>query len=291
VKLDGPVPGVPGATIREVAVLPDQLPNAQPTGLFGQAIKGQLLLDVPNVGRYLVRDGMTIDIAPAKDADPGLVVLHALGSARGAIIHQRGEFPLHAATLVPPGGLGAFAICGNSGAGKSTLATELSRRGWALVADDTTRVTWTDNQALAWPSLDSIKLWQESCELFGIDSSKLKRVSAQLEKFYLHVPARDEPVILAAIVELAPEGPEHPRDVVGAKKIARLLAHTFRPGHVRPLGQLSAHVAILEKIAGACRVLEVRGGKGRPIAQLANEIEHFADQNGHFRIPQTEPLA
>ena len=66
--------------------------------------------------------GATIDVATVPGADAGAVELFLNGSARAALIHQRGELPLHAATLLPPAGGGAVAISGTSGIGKSKFA-------------------------------------------------------------------------------------------------------------------------------------------------------------------------
>lgn len=211
--IDGPVSGIPGANIRRVKGLSEHLPGGEPAGQYVEAMPGQLLITVPGVCRCLVRDGLSIEYAPEPDADPGAVILFLNGGARGALIHQRGELPLHAATLVPPGGDTALAICGASGAGKSTLAAELSRRGWLLVADDTTRVTWRETHAIAWPSRDSIKLWRDACDANDMDVAGLERVTAALDKYYLHAPTLNRPVRLAAVCELLFEG-QQPRNAL-----------------------------------------------------------------------------
>jgi hypothetical protein len=176
-----PMPGIPGAVIRQIDHLPETLANAVEADEYVQVRLGALLLNVPGVGRFLARNGSLIEYAPDADADRGKVALFLHGSARGALIHQRGELPLHAATLGPPGRETAVAICGKSGAGKSTLAAELSRRGWILVADDTTRVTQDAANILAWPSRDSIKLWKDACEAAGIDIGGLVRIANDIE--------------------------------------------------------------------------------------------------------------
>ncbi|HEY0105339.1 MAG TPA: hypothetical protein VGB91_04590 [Rhizomicrobium sp.] len=269
----GPVPGIPDAVIRVVGDLPAQLDHAEAAGPQTQARAGALLLVVPGVGRFLVRDGMTIDLAVDPGADPGMVSLMLHGSARGALIHQRGELPLHAATLVPPGGSAAFAICGPSGAGKSTLAAALSRRGWTLVADDTTRVTWTGTEALAWPSRDSIKLWRDACETNGIDVAQLERVCAGMDKHYIRVPTRAEPVKLAAVIELRIDSPHDSVPSRGAEKMALLTRHTYRPAQIRPLGRVADYVDIVAKVAGACRFFFLGGARARPVQALADAVD------------------
>ena len=95
--------GVPGATIREVPFISDVLAGAVPAGEFSVARPGALLRVIPGLARFLVRDGLTIDVAIEPGADRDEVQEFLDGAVLGALIHQRGELPLHAATLVPPG--------------------------------------------------------------------------------------------------------------------------------------------------------------------------------------------
>jgi len=265
------VPGIPGATIRRGASLPEELAGAEAVGELSYARPGQLLFTVPGAGRYLARDGSIIELVEEENADAGKVQIFLNGTARGALIHQRGELPLHAATLVPPGGDAALAICGASGAGKSTLASELSRRGWLLVADDTTRVTWDGAQAIAWPSRDTIKLWRDACEARGMDCATLEQVMRDMDKYYLRVPAREEPVALACIVELVTQG--EPEAVVSAgDKMALISRNTYRPHHIRPLGKQQDHVRAVAQIASVCTMHRIAGGGALPVGELADAV-------------------
>ncbi|MEI9997238.1 MAG: hypothetical protein WDM91_21760 [Rhizomicrobium sp.] len=266
-----PVPGIPGAVIRRVDALPADLPGSAPAGPQMQAKPGQLLLVYPGIGRFLARDGAVIEFAHDDDADSGAIALFLHGTARGALIHQRGELPLHAATLVPPGGDRALAICGHSGAGKSTLAAELSRRGWTLVADDTTRVTWNGDHPLAWPSRDSIKLWKDACEAAGIDTAALEPVMKDMEKFYIHVASRDEPIRLGTILELAADATGSP--LSAGDKMALVSRNTYRPSHIVPLGTQNEHVRIVARIAAACVTLRLQSDRSRPVQALADAVE------------------
>jgi len=273
--LDRPVPGIPGAVIRRVGSLPAFLVDAGPAGQFASAKPGQLLLDVPCVARVLVRYGTNIDVAVNQNAAPGMVKLVLNGSARGALIHQRGELPLHAATLAPPGVSGAFALCGASGAGKSTLAAELSRRGWILVADDTTRVTWDGAHPIAWPSGDSIKLRRDACDANGLNIADLERVALDLDKYYLRVPARDEPVRLTTVIELLRDGQERQDTLSPGQRMSLLTRHTYRQSYIRPLGRLSDFVRMAAHVAGACRTVQLPGARVRPVRDLADAVEQM----------------
>lgn len=267
-----PVPGLPGATMRRVAQLPSELPDGVAAGPHASARPGELLAVVPGTGRFLARDGSTIEFTTEDDADHGMVALLLNGTARGALIHQRGELPLHAATLVPPGGDAALAICGRSGAGKSTLAAELSRRGWMLVADDTTRVTWDGTQAIAWPSRDSIKLWKDALDAAGVEVAPLRRVARDMEKFYIHVASRNQPVRLSWIVELTADGHTETSLSVG-DRMALVSRNTYRPGQIRALGMQREHVRIVAQTAASCTMWRLPGDRSQPVSAIADAVE------------------
>ena len=226
---------------------------------------------MPGVGRFSARDGSLIEFAHEENADRGYVLLWLNGTARGALIHQRGELPLHACTLVPPGAEQAVAICGPSGAGKSTLGAELSRRGWTLVADDTTRVTWDGSHAVAWPSRDSIKLWKDACDVAGIDTTELMRVAGNLDKYYVHVAARHQPIRLGTIVELTGNGDTNP--LTAGDKMALVSRNTYRPSQILPLGTQKEHVRIVARTAAACSMLRLPGERAMSVAALADQLE------------------
>lgn len=266
-----PIPGIPGANFVRVAERHVPLDGALPAGEHCSAREGLFLYAPPMIGSFLVSGGTRIEYCPAAAADPGLVDLVLHGTARGALIHQRGELPLHAATLVPPGGEGAIAVCGESGAGKSTLAAELTRRGWLLVADDTTRVEASSGTVLAWPSRDSIKLWRDACETAGLAVEALRRVSGEIDKYYVPVAAAAAPVRLTGIVEL--HAGETRTIADGGDRLAIVARHTYRPNLVAPMGLSGASFAIAARTANACQAWQLRAGRGASLSASADAFE------------------
>jgi hypothetical protein len=271
--LDGPVPGVPDARVWSVTDLPEHLADAAPAGNFTEAKPGELLIALPAIGRFRVREGVSIEVAPAPGADPGAVELLLHGRARTALIHQRGELPLHAASLVPQGGNEAVAICGASGAGKSTLAAELSRRGWRLLADDTTRVTCAEGGPLAWPGRSSIKLWRDACEAAGLDADGLEQVTRTVTKYYVPALARAEPARLGWVFELSRSETGGGALATLPEKMALLSRHAASSVQIVPLGCASRHVQIVAEVAKACRVVRLAGARATSPTLLADAIE------------------
>ena len=267
-----PVPGIPDAVFLRTDDVPLEIAGAEPAGLFAQAKPGQLLFSAPGIGRFLVSEGIRITYIDDRQADPGAVQLVLHGSARTALVHQRGELPLHAATLMAPGGVCTVALCGPSGAGKSTLAAELAQRGWLLIADDTTRLTWNGTAVLAWPSRGLIKLWRDACERRGLDTSVLEPVTRDLDKFYVPTPSYRGHMALSAVValdagEIEDTGMKH------VERMALIMRNTSRLSYVRPLHCQASHLAMASRVVTHCRFLRLSAAPRRAVATLANAIE------------------
>ena len=260
----------PGMAVRFVTRLPDRLSGSRRAGLCAEAIPGKLLLKIPGVARYLVYDGSNIDIAPERDADECDVQMFLAGAARAALIHQRGELPLHAAAIVPPSGH-AIAICGASGMGKSTLAAEFCRRGWFLLADNMSRVTCDGQAATACPERPFVKLWHDALKRAGWDVTEFHRLRRGMEKFRVPVAHCAEPVPVKTIVSLTLEqcgiG-----EIRGVARLAVLSGNTRAPHQIEPLGKMRDHVRIVQRIANAVKVLKLGGARAEPAAELADRI-------------------
>ncbi|HEY6577710.1 MAG TPA: hypothetical protein VIY09_00175 [Rhizomicrobium sp.] len=270
-SFDGAVPGIPGATIREVVELPEHLPDGTDTGPHTEAAPGALLFEIPRIARYLVRDGKTIDVAVAPGADRAAAALFLHGSARGALIHQRGELPLNAATVIAPNWQ-CVAICCPSAVGKSTLAAALCRRGWLLAADDIARISWNGTIAVAWPSHDRLKLWRDACERLGANADALEPVREGMEKFFLPVRAATTPAALSVAVRLsiAPEiGFE---EIALPERPALLFESTFRRRWIVPAARRADHARIVDQVARTCRGIVLSGARERPIEELADRL-------------------
>ena len=99
-----------------------------------RVVDGIFQLAIANVAAYEARRNGKIVVASAKGSDPEAVQRTLLGKAMAAVAYQRGELPIHAATIAVDGRL--IAIAGRSQQGKSTLANALVQSGYEVVSDD-----------------------------------------------------------------------------------------------------------------------------------------------------------
>ena len=149
---------VDGAVVRCPARIAD-LADATHAGVLWRGRRGRLLLDIPEVARYLVSDGQLIEVEPVPGADAAEVRRFLRMTPAAALYLQRGIPVLHASVALTPGGC-AVVLAGDSGAGKSVLLSALLHRGWRLLADDLAPVTLDEDRVpVALPTWPRIRQW------------------------------------------------------------------------------------------------------------------------------------
>lgn len=161
--------------------VPAELPGTLKRGVRFQAAADALRLQVDGVATYLVEQGRRITIDRAAQADDEDVRVFLLGSAIGALLHQRGDLVLHASAIEWDGE--AVVFLGRSGVGKSTLATAFRQRGRAVLTDDLCVVRpGAGGRMFAEPGFPQAKLWLDSLRQLEISPDGLRRIRNKLEK-------------------------------------------------------------------------------------------------------------
>lgn len=265
-------PGLDGVKVTEVASLSAILDGGTPVGPYSSARPGMLLRVVPGVGRFLALEGRRLEYWREPGALPGTVEAMLQGGVFGALIHQRGELPLHATTLVHPGRDLAVAVAGDSGAGKSTTAFALIRRGWVLLSDDLSRITLEDGKPTARPGRSHLRLLADACAHFGLDTGALTPVPHWPGKYQVELPRWDRPLRLAAMVVLRRSDGQFGLDrCTGAAAAAALAEQTYRAHYVAALGQTRRHFELIAGASAEVKVLRSRGRAG--VEEVAAAIE------------------
>ena len=219
----------PDVTIRLLKPLPGDLDTLE-NGNF-EVRPGIVRLAIPGVAQYRVEEGKSIFIEPVADASPDKIRLFLLGSAMGALLYQRGLFPLHGSAVETP--WGAMIFVGAQGAGKSTLAARFHRKGYRLLSDDVCAVAATDEGLRILPALAHFRLCGDAYERQGTPSG----ARFDVDKFV--VPMAEgycpDPMPLGAIHILSDHYAPSPRfDVVrGFDRVQRLLENLYRPHYLK----------------------------------------------------------
>lgn len=113
-------------------------------------------------GRFLVRDGLEIEVDPDPEAEDRVWRLSLFGPALGLLLIQRGLLVLHGGAVAWPGG--AVLLLGPGGSGKSTLTAELCRQGGGLLTDDVVAIDMDGPVPLVVPGVPILKLWPDAVD-------------------------------------------------------------------------------------------------------------------------------
>ena len=81
-----------------VGTTPTHLDHSLMLGDWIEGCAGQILLKIAGVANYWVHDGREIVVDAVNGASLEDVRIYLLGSAMGAVLHQRGLLPFHGST-------------------------------------------------------------------------------------------------------------------------------------------------------------------------------------------------
>lgn len=188
-------------------------------------------LAVPGVGQYLVEEGSRISIEPMAGTSQEEIRLFLLGSAMGALLYQRGLFPLHGSAVETK--WGAMIFVGTQGIGKSTLAAQFHRKGYRLLSDDVCAVASTPEGLEVLPAVAHFRLCADAYELLGCPQG----AQFNVDKFVVPMGDRycPEPIHLKAIHILADQEEGNPdfKLLRGFDRVQRLLENLYRPQYLQ----------------------------------------------------------
>jgi energy-coupling factor transporter ATP-binding protein EcfA2 len=213
-----------------------------------------LLLTIPNVARYLIRDGTDILVDAEADADQHDIAVYLLGSALGALCHQRGILPLHSAAIDVHDGCAAF--IGPSGAGKSTLAAALAARGHQVVADDVGFLQIDSHgSVIFWPGICRIRLWEDAVAALDWRGPGVEQEFRGYNKHLIPVPPPANPFTprrlrrVYYLTVASAESVASINEVQGTAAFEILMQNIYRPSYAEFMRRKPAAFAICTAIA------------------------------------------
>ncbi|MFG6149932.1 aldolase [Halobacillus sp. B23F22_1] len=210
----------------------------------------ECLFRIPNVAIFKIENGERIYFHAFEEAEEDQLRLYILGTCMGSLLMQRNILPLHGSAIEIDGK--AFAIVGHSGAGKSTTASAFLNKGFQLVSDDVIPVTVEEGVPMVTPAYPQQKLWQESLDGFGINSSGYQPIINRESKFAIPVQDKfySKKLPLAGIIELEKVDGEciqldHIEKLQGLHTIFN---HTYRNFMISRMGLLDWHFSVTAQI-------------------------------------------
>jgi hypothetical protein len=285
-------PGRPEVFIR-LGRVPAQLDEAEHVWRRNQLRGTEFLLTVPGVARYLVRGGKEIIIAPEPGAPPETLRLFLLGSAFGALLHQRGELLLHGSSVATD--QGAILLLGRSGHGKSTVAALLSRGGRRLLGDDKAVILRKGDNMLLYAGPQQSWLWRDAIDRMGIEESELagKRNGRDKYAWQAGPPVSNRPCPIYRIYELAFHESREPEmlPLQGPDAVRALMQNIFRRGIRRRMDGVEKCFQQCAHLAFRVPVRQLRRDKARHSPEHVLALIH-ADMEKPPGIPlrATDPF-
>jgi hypothetical protein len=256
---------------------PADLSGPRSKGVRFQAGKDEFLLRVDGVACYYVKNGSAITIMPEAGADEDDVLIFLMGSAMGALLHQRNTLVLHAGAIAVNGKSVVFS--GPSGIGKSTLAAGFHQRGYPFLADDVCAITIADGHPAVIPGFPCLKLWADCLKRLDADRDELKgiRRGKGLEKYFLPVEnVQAAPVPLQSVFILETTNTDTMEIVAlkGGEKIDPLIGNTYRRRLLDGLGGTRDHFTQCAAVAAKAAVYRtVRPRSGFLLDDLMDLVE------------------
>jgi hypothetical protein len=237
----------PGADARVADVVirrgsvPNNLEQAKQTGPTWQVTDRQVLLLLPGVARFLMTEGREIAVEPEGNGVDENFRIFLLGSAMGALMHQRGALVLHAGAVAVNGE--GVLFCGPSGAGKSSLVAALCASGYPLITDDVCLLhRGPSGRPMVSPDGRRLKLWADAIENLPLSAGSDIAVRPGIQKYWVEppTPALRTAVPIRAVYFLRVEAPPYR---IGIETLSVLEAvvlmrdNAYRPRLVRVLRQ------------------------------------------------------
>jgi len=246
-------------------------------------VDGALVLVIPEVARYRIEAGNRITVEPEPGVPERNVRLFLLGSAFGALLHQRGLLPLHA-NAIEIGGR-AVAFMGPSGAGKSTLAAWFHDGGFKLIADDVCVVSFgIDGCPYTSPGLPRLRLWIDALQRMGRDLQGLNRsfLGDEHEKFDVPMDAAflaRSRMPLAAIYLLDRGGEFSIVPLRGIEAADAIFANTYRGGYLaKTSGQKQHWDSAVRLVRGTPVFRAIRQWDPRALEEQCSRLLHHAQE-------------
>ncbi len=254
---------------------PDKIPSPATRGVLFQGTAHEFLLQVPDTGKIFVSGGCSIIIEKKPDAGWDDIRVFLLSSGMGALLHQRGLLPMHA-SAVEINGIVAL-LMGNSGAGKSTLAAGLSKKGARILADDISLIRHENNNPLIIPAFPQVKLWEDSLKKLKDSAENLKKVRAELGKYWKSITEgfQDQPKAANMAFLLSPVNRNEfsIAPVTGIEKFNVLKNNTYKFRFIHGSGLEKNHFSSISHLANGIIVYKIeRPSGGFELEQLVDLV-------------------
>ena len=230
-------------------------------GKFSQISPDDYFLDVPQVAKYYVQNGHTINIDKNDSASDLHIQAFLFGTIFANVLQYHGYLVLHGSAIQV--GDKAVIFSGESGTGKSTTAAAFIKRGYSLLTDDVVVLSPHKDGSFSLVSgPPRLKLWQSAIDKLGVTTDQMVPIANKLDKYELPV-AIDSSIGNNIQVSTFYELNSHLADDIqfkqidGINKLELLIDNTYRYRMLKPMGKLAEHLKFCTELSKQIRVYKV----------------------------------
>ncbi len=272
--------------------MPTSLERPTKTGAAFEVAINRVLITVPNVARFLVRDGNDIIIDPVEATADSEIRVFLMNSVFSALLHQRGVLPLSASCVQV--GESCVAFAGFSATGKSTLVAQLQQRQFPVISDDLSALSVAPTSgAIISPGFPQIRLWANAMEHLQLNVEEHQRSRPTLPRYDIpnsYRPAQGTLPLKRIYVLRETRGKETDRIVPiinMGDRLEVLVNYTKGYQQMKGLGGRAAHLKMCASMLGSVSVFELwRPWTHSSLPQTADDLtEHLSD------LQSSQPLA
>ena len=238
----------------------ESVTGAGAQGLYYQVDAQTCWFEIPNVTRFLIKQGRHITVEPFLGVDeaslrlflytvcfPLVLIYHNFVVFYGGALHWRGK---------------GIAFLANFGEGKSTLLASFLKRDYFLLSDD---ICVLNQDGFILPGFPSLQLHEDALKNADNQKNVLERIRPQLQKWF--VPVRkafySQPSLLKTVYIINPANRADfsLMPLVGLKKIYYLKKYTYNPVLVKGLGKDLLYFKQCAFLAARTSVIRVESAK------------------------------
>lgn len=263
-------------TIR-LGLVPKTLDGGKRKGVCFETAPGKFLFFLEEVGRFLAVDGKRIIYEAADGANEDDLRVFLLGSVIGALLQQRGLFPIHASAVEHNGA--AIAFMGPSVIGKSTTAAAFLQKGYRMLTDDVCAIQLVDGKPFVVPGYPQGKLWLDSMASLEMEPELYRPIRNKVTKRAVPMRERfcDELRPLKRIYQLmvAHEDVYLKEAVAIADAFLPLRRNSYRGQFLEGLAVAGEHFLTIATIANQVPLVRLKRNKdsGIDLTALVEAIE------------------
>lgn len=256
---------------------PENLENPGFKRVFQQANQEEYLIDIKHAARYWLKNKNEVVVEPYENVQDDAVRIYILSSIMGVLLHKHELLPIHSCCIKVKDY--AVLIAGDSGAGKSTISLGLYKKGYEILNDDITTIFFNDqNQPFVYPGYVHLKLWSESLEKYGYETTDFRQIRNEIEKFSFPINRSNnlESLPLKAVFILNPAGNNlNHESIVGLKAFEALNKNTFRRNLMKAIGKESSHFKLSSTLASKIKVFRVNRPDNTKPKDFAEFVENL----------------